>query len=193
MARIAGVNIPNQKRVPIGLTYIHGIGRTKAHEICSKVGIPMDRRVHEMTDDEVLRVRELIDREYMVELLIVLGEHCIERLGLRHGARKAVENKPPLSSMGGGIRGGDPIGDHLDDDVVRNELARLHDRLDLLAERAARRDRPAQHVAGGELNQPVLLFEALCLRALACAGGSEQDQVHQRRPRSRAFLISPSY
>jgi small subunit ribosomal protein S13 len=67
VARIAGVNIPNQKRVPIGLTYIHGIGRTKAHEICSKVGIPMDRRVHEMTDDEVLRVRELIDREYMVE------------------------------------------------------------------------------------------------------------------------------
>ena len=41
MARIAGVNIPNQKRVPIGLTYIHGIGRTKAHEICARVGIPV--------------------------------------------------------------------------------------------------------------------------------------------------------
>jgi len=67
VARIAGVNIPNQKRVPIGLTYIHGIGRTKAQQICDKVGIPPDRRVHEMTDDEVLRVRELIDREYMVE------------------------------------------------------------------------------------------------------------------------------
>jgi len=67
VARIAGVNIPNQKRVPIGLTYIHGIGRTKAQQICEKVGIPPDRRVHEMTDDEVLRVRELIDREYMVE------------------------------------------------------------------------------------------------------------------------------
>src|SRR5437660_4695335 len=67
VARIAGVNIPNQKRVPIGLMYIHGIGRTKAHEICGKVGIPMERRVHEMTDDEVLRVRELIDREYTVE------------------------------------------------------------------------------------------------------------------------------
>ena len=67
MARIAGVNIPNQKRVPIGLTYIHGIGRTKASEICERVGIPADRRVQEMTDDEVLRVRELIDREYTVE------------------------------------------------------------------------------------------------------------------------------
>src|SRR5579884_691286 len=67
VARIAGVNIPNQKRVPIGLTYIHGIGRTKALEICNTVGIPLDRRVHELTDDEVLRVRELIDRDYTVE------------------------------------------------------------------------------------------------------------------------------
>ena len=67
MARIAGVNIPNQKRVPIGLTYIHGIGRTKAVEICARVGIPAERRVNDMTDDEVLRVRELIDREYTVE------------------------------------------------------------------------------------------------------------------------------
>ena len=67
MARIAGVNIPSQKRVEIGLTYIHGIGRAKAHEICRKVGIPETRRVHEMTDDEVVRIRELIDREYTVE------------------------------------------------------------------------------------------------------------------------------
>ncbi len=67
MARIAGVNIPNQKRVPIGLTYIYGIGRTKAHEICDRLGIPAQRRVHELTDDEVLRLRELIDREYQVE------------------------------------------------------------------------------------------------------------------------------
>ena len=50
-----------------GSTYIHGIGRTKALEICGRVGIPIERRVHEMTDDEVLRVRELIDREYTVE------------------------------------------------------------------------------------------------------------------------------
>lgn len=67
MARIAGVNIPTQKRVLIGLTYIHGIGRTKAREICEKVGIPAERRVQQLTDDEVLRIRELIDREYRVE------------------------------------------------------------------------------------------------------------------------------
>ena len=67
MARIAGVNIPTQKRVEIGLTYIFGIGRTKAHEICTKIGIPEARRVHQLTDDEILRIRELIDRDYHVE------------------------------------------------------------------------------------------------------------------------------
>ena len=53
MARIAGVNIPTGKRVPIALTYIHGIGHTKAKEICARVGITDERRVHELTDDEV--------------------------------------------------------------------------------------------------------------------------------------------
>lgn len=67
MARIAGVNIPTGKRVPIALTYIHGIGPAKAKEICEKVGIPDNRRVHELTDDEVVRVRETIDRDYSVE------------------------------------------------------------------------------------------------------------------------------
>ncbi|MCZ6586579.1 MAG: 30S ribosomal protein S13 [Alphaproteobacteria bacterium] len=67
MARIAGVNIPTQKRVPIALTYIHGIGRTKAVEICEKCDVPLERRVHELTDDEVIRVREAIDRDYQVE------------------------------------------------------------------------------------------------------------------------------
>jgi small subunit ribosomal protein S13 len=67
VARIAGVNIPTQKRVEISLTYIHGIGRTKASEICATVGIPAERRVNELTDDEVVRIRECIDRDYMVE------------------------------------------------------------------------------------------------------------------------------
>ena len=67
MARIAGVNIPTQKRVQIALTYIHGIGRTKAREICEKTDIPDDRRVNQLTDDEVMRIRELIDSDYQVE------------------------------------------------------------------------------------------------------------------------------
>ena len=67
MARIAGVNIPTGKRVSIALTYIHGIGRTTAVAICEKVGIPAERRVNELTDDEVARVRDVIDQEYQVE------------------------------------------------------------------------------------------------------------------------------
>ena len=67
MARIAGVNIPTQKRVLIGLTYIHGIGRTRAQSILDKLQIPPERRVSQLTDAEVLRIRELIDREYTVE------------------------------------------------------------------------------------------------------------------------------
>ncbi len=67
MARIAGVNIPTQKRVLTGLTYIHGIGPTKAREICEKVGIPDERRVNQLTDDEIVRIREVIDRDYQVE------------------------------------------------------------------------------------------------------------------------------
>ena len=67
MARIAGVNIPTQKRVIIALTYITGIGPKKASEICSKVGIPAERRVHQLTDAEVGKIRETIDQDYMVE------------------------------------------------------------------------------------------------------------------------------
>lgn len=67
MARIAGVNIPTNKRVVIALTYIHGIGRTFAQQIVDKVGIPADRRVNELSDAEVLQIRETIDRDYRVE------------------------------------------------------------------------------------------------------------------------------
>ncbi|MAN79768.1 MAG: 30S ribosomal protein S13 [Rhodospirillaceae bacterium] len=67
MARIAGINIPTAKRVVIALTYIHGIGRTSARKICDSVGIPLDRRVNQLTEDEVARVREAIDRDFQVE------------------------------------------------------------------------------------------------------------------------------
>ena len=67
MARIAGVNIPTNKRVVIALQYIHGIGARKAQEIADKVGIPAERRVSQLTDAEVLQIRETIDRDYMVE------------------------------------------------------------------------------------------------------------------------------
>ncbi|MBB5518566.1 30S ribosomal protein S13 [Amphiplicatus metriothermophilus] len=67
MARIAGVNIPTNKRVEIALRYIHGIGPAKAAEICQKVGIPAERRVNQLSDAEILQIRETIDRDYVVE------------------------------------------------------------------------------------------------------------------------------
>ena len=67
MARIAGVNIPTGKRVVIALTYIHGIGRTKAAEICEKVGIPAERRVNDLTEVELTGIRDSIDKDYQVE------------------------------------------------------------------------------------------------------------------------------
>ena len=67
MARIAGVNIPTNKRVLIALQYIHGVGAAKAQEICEKVGLAAERRVNQLTDAEVLQIRETIDREYVVE------------------------------------------------------------------------------------------------------------------------------
>lgn len=66
MARIAGVNLPN-KPVAIALTYIYGIGRTTARDICAKAGVAAEARANNLNDDELGRVREVIDREYQVE------------------------------------------------------------------------------------------------------------------------------
>ena len=67
MARISGVNLPTNKRVKVGLTYIYGIGSTIANEICKNVGISEDKRVNKLTDDEVLKIREYIENKYKVE------------------------------------------------------------------------------------------------------------------------------
>ena len=86
MARIAGVNIPTNKRVVIALRYIFGIGPAKAREICTTLAIPDERRTNELSDEEVLKIRELIDREFRRELamnikrLMDLGSYR----GLRH-------------------------------------------------------------------------------------------------------------
>ncbi len=67
MARIAGVDLPNDKRVEIGLTYIYGIGRPTANDILSKAGINPDTRVKDLTEEEVGKIRKIIDAEYHVE------------------------------------------------------------------------------------------------------------------------------
>lgn len=101
MARIAGVNIPTAKRLDIALTYIHGIGRAKAIEICEKTGLAVSKRVHELTESEVILVRECIDQNYTVEgeLRREVGTH-IKRLmdlacyrGLRHRRRLPVRGQ----------------------------------------------------------------------------------------------------
>ena len=67
MARIAGVDLPREKRVEIGLTYIFGIGRTKSNEILAKSGVNPDTRVKDLTEEEIIKIREVIDKEYKVE------------------------------------------------------------------------------------------------------------------------------
>ncbi|HXB53003.1 MAG TPA: 30S ribosomal protein S13 [Rhizomicrobium sp.] len=67
MARIAGVNIPTQKRVEIGLRYIHGIGPHTAHQIITQLGIDPARRISDLTESEVIQIREIIDRDFLVE------------------------------------------------------------------------------------------------------------------------------
>ena len=67
MARIAGVNIPTAKRIEVALTYIFGIGKKTAQDICAKSGIDCSRRVHELSEEEVAKIREVIDSNYLVE------------------------------------------------------------------------------------------------------------------------------
>lgn len=67
MARIAGVNLPDKKHVEFALRYIYGIGPNRACKICKELGIPAAKRMYELTDDEVLKIREIIDRDYQVE------------------------------------------------------------------------------------------------------------------------------
>ena len=67
MARIAGVNFPTKKRVEIALTYIHGIGTTSARSICAKAGIAEERRLNDLTEDELAKLRDIIDEDHLVE------------------------------------------------------------------------------------------------------------------------------
>jgi small subunit ribosomal protein S13 len=67
LARIAGVDLPREKRVEIGLTYIFGIGRTRSNEILAKTGVSPDTRIRDLTDDEISKLRDIIEKEYTVE------------------------------------------------------------------------------------------------------------------------------
>ena len=91
MARIAGVDLPREKRVEIGLTYIYGIGRVSANKILEAANVNPDTRVRELTDDEVKRLAEVIDRDYMVEgdlrREIALNIKRLQEIGCYRGVR----------------------------------------------------------------------------------------------------------
>ena len=132
MARIAGVNIPTNKRVHISLRYIHGIGPNNAVEICKRVGIEEKRRVNQLSDAEVIQIREIIDREYVVEGdlrrevamnikrlmdlgcyrglrhrkgLPVRGQRTHTNARTRKGPRKGMLRKKPTTGPSGGGAG----------------------------------------------------------------------------------------
>ena len=100
MARIAGVNIPNQKRLEIGLTYIYGIGRSTAQKICAETGLSRDEKVKDLTDEEVTKLREYIDGNLQVEGdLRRERTQAIKRLG-EIGAYRGIRHRRGLPVNG---------------------------------------------------------------------------------------------
>jgi small subunit ribosomal protein S13 len=100
MARIAGVNIPNQKRLEIGLTYIYGIGQSSARTVCAALGLSPDTKVRDLTDDEVTKLRNYIDSELQVEGdLRRERSQAIKRLG-EIGAYRGIRHRRGLPVNG---------------------------------------------------------------------------------------------
>ena len=115
MARIAGVNIPSNKRVEVGLTYVYGLGRTQASKICAEAQVDVNTRVHRLTEDELSRIRTIIDESHQVEgdlrrevsmnvkRLMDLG--CYR--GLRH--RKGLPTRGQRTHTNARTRKGKPV------------------------------------------------------------------------------------
>ncbi len=100
MARIAGVNLPREKRLEVGLTYIFGIGRSTARKVCETVGISLDTKVRDLTDEEITKLRDLIDGELQVEGdLRRERSQSIKRLG-EIGAYRGVRHRRGLPVNG---------------------------------------------------------------------------------------------
>jgi hypothetical protein len=134
--------------------------------------------------------KALIDLEFnhRIQPEATLSQQAIERLGLRNRAREPVKHKAAL-----GVRPIDPFGNDRNHHVVGNQFAAVHDALGAQADRGAGSDGRAQHVAGRQLNNPVLGDQALRLRALPRPRRAEQNQPHRIRPRNFERLIRPSY
>ena len=100
MARIAGVNLPNQKRLEVGLTYIYGIGRSTAQKICAETGLSPDEKINDLTDEEITKLREYIDGNLQVEGdLRRERTQAIKRLG-EIGAYRGIRHRRGLPVTG---------------------------------------------------------------------------------------------
>jgi small subunit ribosomal protein S13 len=100
VARIAGVNLPNQKRLEIGLTYIYGIGQSTAHEICAALGLSPDEKIRDLTDDEITKLRNYIDSDLQVEGdLRRERQQAIKRLG-EIGSYRGIRHRRGLPVNG---------------------------------------------------------------------------------------------
>src|SRR5213078_2806823 len=146
MARIAGVNIPNQKRLEIGLTYIYGIGRSTAQKICADTGLSRDEKVKDLTDEEVTKLRDYIDGNLQVEGdLRRERTQAIKRLqeigayrGIRHrrglpvnGQRtktNARTRKGPKKTVGRGKNAPTRAQEHRDRPGAHQDVVQQHDR-----------------------------------------------------------------
>ena len=97
MARIAGVDLPNEKRVEYGLTYVYGIGVKSSNKILAEAGINPDTRVKDLTEDELAKIREIIDRDYTVEGhrrgLPVRGQNTKNNARTRKGPKRTIAGK----------------------------------------------------------------------------------------------------
>src|SRR6185312_654221 len=129
-----------------------------------------------------------LELDHCIKLQTALCEQTVESLGLRNGARKPVKHKAAP-----GVRLVDTLGYDRDHHVVGNQFAAIHDALRTEANRSTGRYGGPQHIAGRELNNPMLGDQALRLRALPRPRRAEQDQPHRMRPRSFERLIRPSY
>ena len=100
MARIAGVNLPNQKRLEIGLTYIYGIGRPTSQKVCAELGLSPDEKIKDLTDDEVTKLRDYIDANLQVEGdLRRERQQAIKRL-MEIGAYRGIRHRRGLPVNG---------------------------------------------------------------------------------------------
>ena len=134
------------------------------------------------------RVLVNLDLDHMIERQPGFGEHRAKPVSLRDGARKPVQDHPLRT-----IRILHPLGNHPENDVIRDKITAVHDLSGAQAQLGAGPDRRAKHVAGRQLYHAAIIDQALGLRPLTGPGRTKQNDIHRPRPFSFDFFTSPSY